>query len=166
MAANYYIDLAGIGSGNTLAAPSDVSLGKNRFLWQKPSSIDAATPAGWWTTPPATKAAMGLGTVAVIGVLYYLFKTGRLARNPFAAEVDGPHGGGFVEPDGTYVPTKLASQLVMLEASLDSAIDGYNQGRGGTAKIKKLQKQVGAVKSKMASAARSYRASQGHKARR
>ena len=54
----------------------------------------------------------------------------------------------------------------MLEASLDSAIDGYNQGRGGTAKIKKLQKQVGAVKSKMASAARSYRASQGRKARR
>lgn len=166
MAANYYIDLAGIGSGNTLAAPGDVALGDNRFLWQKPSSIEAQTPAGWWTTPPVQKAAIGLGTVAVIGVLYYLFKTGRLARNPFAAEVPGPFGGGFVEPDGTYVPSKLASELVMLEAQLDSAIDAYNQGRGSVRKINALRKAVGAVKKKMASAARSYRASQGRKARR
>lgn len=161
MAANYYIDLAGIGSGNTLAAPGDVALGDNRFLWQKPSSIEAQTPAGWWTTPPVQKAAIGLGTVAVIGVLYYLFKTGRLARNPFAAEVPGPFGGGFVEPDGTYVPSKLASELVMLEAQLDSAIDAYNQGRATIGKVNALQKKVGAVKKKMASAARSYRAAKG-----
>jgi hypothetical protein len=64
--------------GAALSPLGAKTVGDSEYMWQDPSSIGVTMPKGWYTNDTAQKAGIGLGTVALAYLAWYLlYKKGK-----------------------------------------------------------------------------------------